>query len=149
MILKFFGGESLITLPKVREDTFPIFSVYVIQFKHMIQVYFAGEFDRQEDITALTKVVCYTVWHADLHKVCSEYAHMLFCTATQKCWLFLLWLQLTCLMLPHKYSSLMHPYSIWSADANFNTRAPVEKILSLDPLDVCVIFHPNLLSCIC
>ncbi|XP_076937273.1 acyl-CoA hydrolase 2-like [Bidens hawaiensis] len=44
--------------------------------------------------------------------------------------------KLTCLMLPHKYSPLMHPYSIWSADANFNTRAPVEKILSLDPLDV-------------
>ncbi|KAI7733641.1 hypothetical protein M8C21_028584 [Ambrosia artemisiifolia] len=44
--------------------------------------------------------------------------------------------KLTCLMLPHKYSPLMHPYSIWSADMNLTTCAPVEHILFLDPLDV-------------
>lgn len=50
-------------------------------------------------------------------------------------------------MLPHKYSLLMHPKSIWSADMNLEMIAPVEHILSLDPLDVCdsrailVIFH--------
>ncbi|KAI3693947.1 hypothetical protein L1987_76903 [Smallanthus sonchifolius] len=44
--------------------------------------------------------------------------------------------KLTCLMLPHKYNSLMHPYSLWSADMNLNTCAPAEHILSLDPLDV-------------
>ncbi|XP_071717516.1 acyl-CoA hydrolase 2-like isoform X3 [Rutidosis leptorrhynchoides] len=44
--------------------------------------------------------------------------------------------KLTCLMLPHKYSPLMHPKSIWSADMNLETIAPVEHILSLDPLDV-------------
>ncbi|KAK1408839.1 hypothetical protein QVD17_40931 [Tagetes erecta] len=44
--------------------------------------------------------------------------------------------KLTCLMLPDKYSTLMHPYSIWSAEMNLKTCAPVEYILSLDPLDV-------------
>ncbi|KAI3787392.1 hypothetical protein L1987_41834 [Smallanthus sonchifolius] len=44
--------------------------------------------------------------------------------------------KLTCLMLPHKYSPLMHPYSIWSADMNLKTCAPAEYILSLDSLDV-------------
>nr|XP_043621386.1 acyl-CoA thioesterase 2-like isoform X2 [Erigeron canadensis] len=44
--------------------------------------------------------------------------------------------KLTCLMLPHEYSSLMHPKSIWNADMNLETIASVEHILSLDPLDV-------------
>lgn len=44
--------------------------------------------------------------------------------------------KLTCLMLPHQYSPLMHPYSIWSEDMNLETCAPVEHILSLDPLNV-------------
>nr|GFB19147.1 acyl-CoA thioesterase, RmlC-like jelly roll fold, HotDog domain protein [Tanacetum cinerariifolium] len=44
--------------------------------------------------------------------------------------------KLTCLMLPQKYSHLMHPKSIWSQDVNLETIAPVEHILSLDPLDV-------------
>ncbi|KAL8208052.1 hypothetical protein R6Q57_007464 [Mikania cordata] len=44
--------------------------------------------------------------------------------------------KLTCLMLPHKYNPLMHPYSIWSADMNLKTCAPAEHILSLDTLDV-------------
>ncbi|XP_021969619.1 acyl-CoA thioesterase 2 isoform X3 [Helianthus annuus] len=43
---------------------------------------------------------------------------------------------LTCLMLPNKYSPLMHPYSVWSADVNLMTRASAEHILSVDPLDV-------------
>ncbi|XP_023754280.1 acyl-CoA hydrolase 2 isoform X2 [Lactuca sativa] len=44
--------------------------------------------------------------------------------------------KLTYLMLPYKYSDLMNPKSIWSADMNLETWAPVEHILSLDPLDV-------------
>ncbi|PWA60841.1 acyl-CoA thioesterase, RmlC-like jelly roll fold, HotDog domain protein [Artemisia annua] len=44
--------------------------------------------------------------------------------------------KLTCLMLPKKYSHLMHPESIWSQDINLETIAPVEHILSLDPLDL-------------
>ncbi|KAM0015887.1 putative palmitoyl-CoA hydrolase [Helianthus debilis subsp. tardiflorus] len=44
--------------------------------------------------------------------------------------------KLTCLMLPNKYSPLMHPYSVWSADVNLMTRASAEHILSVDPLDV-------------
>ncbi|KAI3711387.1 hypothetical protein L2E82_41430 [Cichorium intybus] len=44
--------------------------------------------------------------------------------------------KLTCLMLPDKYSYLMNPKSIWSEDMNLETCAPVEHILSLDPLDV-------------
>ncbi|KAL4562701.1 hypothetical protein LXL04_026731 [Taraxacum kok-saghyz] len=44
--------------------------------------------------------------------------------------------KLTCLMLPYKYSFLMDPKSIWSEDMNLETIAPVEHILSLEPLDV-------------
>ncbi|KAJ9539326.1 hypothetical protein OSB04_032059, partial [Centaurea solstitialis] len=44
--------------------------------------------------------------------------------------------KLTLLMLPRKYSSLMQPTTIWSADMNLETRAPVEHILSLDPVDI-------------
>ncbi|KVH89104.1 Acyl-CoA thioesterase [Cynara cardunculus var. scolymus] len=44
--------------------------------------------------------------------------------------------KVTLLMLPHKFSPLMQPKSIWSADMNLETLAPVEHILSLDPLDM-------------
>lgn len=44
--------------------------------------------------------------------------------------------KLTLLMLPSKYSPLIQPKSIWSADTNLETCAPAEHILSLDPLDM-------------
>lgn len=44
--------------------------------------------------------------------------------------------KLTCLVLPHKYSSLLQPKSIWSIDQGFETCAVVEHILHLDPIEV-------------
>ncbi|KAK7292668.1 hypothetical protein RJT34_15519 [Clitoria ternatea] len=44
--------------------------------------------------------------------------------------------KLTCLVLPHEYSTLLQPKSIWSAENCLETRSPVENILHLEPIEV-------------
>ncbi|CAO2835633.1 unnamed protein product [Amaranthus hypochondriacus] len=44
--------------------------------------------------------------------------------------------KLTCLMLPSDHCALLRPKSIWSDDEKQETRAAVESILHLDPIDV-------------
>ncbi|XP_031110778.1 uncharacterized protein LOC116014946 [Ipomoea triloba] len=44
--------------------------------------------------------------------------------------------KLTCLVLPHEYSSLLHPKSIWNADKSVDNCSLVEHILHLEPIEV-------------
>ncbi|KAL2892212.1 Acyl-coenzyme A thioesterase 8 [Bienertia sinuspersici] len=44
--------------------------------------------------------------------------------------------KLTCLVLPPDYCALLRPKSIWNADERQETRASVESILHLDPIEV-------------
>ena len=57
---------------------------------------------------------------------------------------FCLW-QLTCLVLPREHYSLLNPMSIWNADRTRDTFAVVEKILQLEPLEVCFFLNTILL----
>ncbi|KAK7340249.1 hypothetical protein VNO77_20948 [Canavalia gladiata] len=44
--------------------------------------------------------------------------------------------KLSCLVLPHQYSALLQPNSIWNAEKSIDTCSPVEHILHLEPLEV-------------
>lgn len=44
-------------------------------------------------------------------------------------------------MLPSDHCALLRPKSIWSDDEKQETRAAVESILHLDPIDVCLLLR--------
>ncbi|KAI4355061.1 hypothetical protein L6164_003874 [Bauhinia variegata] len=44
--------------------------------------------------------------------------------------------KLTCLVLPHEHSTLLHPKSIWSAEKSPETCSSIEQILHLEPIEV-------------
>lgn len=55
-------------------------------------------------------------------------------------------------MLPHEYSSLLQPKSIWNADKSVDKCSLVEHILHLEPIEVClwtVLMYYVLCSHIC
>ncbi|KAL0347811.1 UNVERIFIED_CONTAM: hypothetical protein Scaly_1797100 [Sesamum calycinum] len=45
--------------------------------------------------------------------------------------------KVTCLVLPNEHTKLLKPKSIWSADETQEKLPLVERILHLDPVDVC------------
>ena len=51
---------------------------------------------------------------------------------------FSLWCQLTCLVLPREHSNLLQTRSIWNADQASEACSVVEKILHLEPVEVCI-----------
>lgn len=89
---------------------------------------------QEADIVALTKVGPLGLLFFLLKAQCSPWGYVTYMVYLPMC--FLLW-QLTCLVLPREHYPLLNPMSIWNADRTPDTCALVEKILHLEPLEVC------------